>query len=189
MSPLPASIADDFLERVNDLMTNAAQPSQFDMARLDMDIRNISNIDVALSQCFRGIYHALQGDLANTTKWFNMALSVNLGNPDIYMNYAASLCRLGQHEQAIKMALEAINKGNYTAQAIHNLLLSAYYADAHDVLDEWLPKYHKLTGNPHAIVTWLQEDAEDEAEIAQLRDEIRSGPYTSLDKIRKELGL
>jgi Tfp pilus assembly protein PilF len=142
-----------------------------------------------MSQALRGIYYALQDDLVNTTKWFSMALGVCRTNPDIHMNYAASLCRLGQHEQAVKMAIESITMGNYTPQSLHNLLLSAYYADDHAVLSEWLPKYEKLAGKHHAVASWLQEDAEDEAEIRSLGDEIRNGPFTPWEQVKKELGL
>jgi len=189
MTPQPASATDNLIALVNNLMTTATPPSSFDLARLDTGIRNLKNIDAAQSQCLRGIYYALQGDLENTTKWFNMAIASEQSNPDIYMNYAASLCYLGLHAQSLKMTLESINKGNYTPQAIHNLILSAYYADDQSILDEWLPKYEKLTGKPSKIALWLQEDAEDEAEIKRLGDDIRNGPYIGLDKICKELGL
>ena len=189
MSPQPALDTDSIIEQLNDFMVRYTPPSTFELAKLDMDISRIGNVDIALSQCFRGVYYALQGDLVNTTKWFNMALSISPTNPDVYMNYSASLCRLGQHDQAIKMALEAINKGGYTPQTLHNLILSAYNAEDHALLEEWLPKYEELTGSSHAAVLWLQEDAEDEAEVARLRDEIRSGPCISLDQIRKELEL
>ena len=189
MSPQLAPETDRLIERVNTLLRRPTSPAPFELAQLDGAIRRLSNVGIAVSQCFRGIYYALQGDLANTTKWFDMALCADPANHDVYLNYAASLCRFGQYEQAVKIVFDCISRGAYTPESLDSLLLCAYYGDDHAVLDEWLPKYEKLTGKPHDAVTWLMEDAEDEVEIKELRDEIRNGPYISLDQIRKELEL
>ena len=189
MSPLPVAQTDQVVALANALSEKNTPPSSFDLARLDREIRRLADTDPAASQCFRGVYYALQGDLANTTKWFNMALSLAPNHPYVYLNYAFALNRLGQHEQAVKMALESINKGGYSPETLSNLLVYAYNADDRATLDEWLLKYAKLTGSPHEIVSWLQEDAEDEAELPAILKEAEKEGYVPLSKIKEELGL
>jgi len=188
MAPQPMPKTDAVVALINELNQGYA-PSSFDLARLDTAIRNLGNADVAASQCFRGFYHALQGDLANTTKRFSMALGMEPNNPDVYMNYATSLLRLQQHEQALKMALECIAKGGRTLDAIHTLLLCAYAADDRAALDAWLPEYAKLAGKPHDVESWLSEDAEDEAELPVILKEAENEGYISLSKLKEELGI
>ena len=189
MAPQPALKTDEIVALINELHQTIADPSPFDLARLDTAIRKLGNEDRAASQCFRGVYYALHGDLANAARWFDMALSVHPVNPDIYMNYAIALSRLEQHGQAVKMALEYVHKCGGAPDAISCLLRCAYNADDHEMLNEWLPRYEKLSGGPHEIASWIQEDAEDEAEIEYLRKESRNGPVISLDKLCKDLGL
>jgi len=188
MNPQPATEMDTVVARLNDLIGRIAPPSPFELAQLERDICRLGNVDVVESQCLFGSYHALRGDLENTVKCFDKALALNPNSSRAYTNYASSLSRLGQHEQAIKMALEGISRNN-SQESINILLLCAYYADDHAVIEKWLPKYEKLTGNPHDVAFWLQEDAEDEAYIKEHGDEIRKGPHAPWEQVKKELGL
>jgi len=189
VSSIPVAETDQLVAQANALMNKRTSPSPFELAQLDRDINRFGKADVVLYQCFRGVYYALKDDLANTTKWFDMALGANPTNHYIYRNYASSLCRLGQHEKAVIIALEGINKGDYTQESIDNLLLRAYYANNHAVLDEWLPKYEKLTDRPHDVAFWLKEDAEDELELPAIHEEAQKHGYTPWEQVKKELGL
>jgi len=189
MTPQPALKVDEIIALINELNLGISKPSPFELARLDAEIRKFGDADIAASQCFRGSYHALQGDLENTVKWFTMALSLAPDNSYVYMNYATMLNRLEQHEQAVNMALESVNKAGGTPESIDNLLVCAYCADNHAAIAAWLPEYEKLTGRPHKVALWLQEDAEDEAGIESLREESRKGASISLVQLRNELGL
>ena len=105
------------------------------------------------------------------------------------MNYAAALVRLRQYESALKVALECIGMDSRNPKAVSNLLLSAYYADDQAVIDEWLPKYEKLTGAAHEVADWLHEDTEDEAELPAILKEAEDEGYIPLDKLKEELGI
>ncbi|MDR3363232.1 MAG: hypothetical protein LBO64_10425 [Desulfovibrio sp.] len=189
MAPMPAPLADEIVEMVNNLRAKITPPSQFELARLDDAIRRLGDVDIGASQCFRGVYYALQGDEMNAVKWLDIALGLAPDKPDIYLNYSIALSRLGRKEEAVKMALAGVIKGDYTPVAISNLLLAAYYADAEAVLREWMPKYEKLTGTPHKVAIWLEEDAEDEDMVPELLEESRKGGVISLEQLCKELGL
>ena len=188
MTPQRSSELNSAVECLNELIERITPPTEFELARLDGDIRRLGNVDVVESQCLRGMYYALQGDLENTTKWFDMALRSSPDNPRIYINYASMLSRLEQHERAMELALDGVSRESSPGY-INILLLCAYYADASNVMDEWLPKYEKIAGKPHEVFFWLQEDAEDESEIAEMGDEMRKGPHTSWEDVKKELGL
>jgi tetratricopeptide (TPR) repeat protein len=190
MPPQPATIADDIIDQINKLhRAISVRPSQFELSRLDFAIKKLENVDVDASLSFRGVYYALQGDLENTQKWFELALRRSPNNPDTAVYYAMALSRLEQHEQAIDILLEHIKKYGNRVYSIDRLLMAAYFADNLAVLNEWLPKFESLTGFQHGAVAWLQDEAEDEADIATLRKDSSKGPALSLDQICKELEL
>ncbi|MDR2819697.1 MAG: hypothetical protein LBB60_04110 [Desulfovibrio sp.] len=72
---------------------------------------------------------------------------------------------------------------------ISDSLLAAYYADDQPMLKEWLPKYEELTGEKHEVAHWLEEDAEDEADLAVNGEEYRRGLSIPWEDLKKELGL
>jgi len=188
MSPLFATESSKIVEKLNALIRRIEPPSPFELAQLDRDITNLASADIIASQCFRGVYYALQGDSGNMTKWFNKAINIAPSDPYVYKNYSVALSYLREDEQAVTMALKSVGMDN-SPETIYNLVLCAYYANDLVIINEWLPKYEKLTGESHEVAIWFQEDAEDEEELEKLGDEIRSGPYISLDNLRKELGL
>ena len=189
MTPQPAAKIEEILLLFNELAQLITPPSQFELARLDTAIRNLCNVDTSLFQCFRGLYYALQGDLINTDKWFAMSICTEPTNPDIYMNYATALVQLHQYDKALKIALEGICKDSFNPKAVHNLLLSAYFADDRATIDEWLPKYEKLTGVAHEVAIWIQEDVEDDADIKSMRERDIRKSSIDLNQLCKELGL
>jgi tetratricopeptide (TPR) repeat protein len=184
-----AAQTDEIVHLVDELRWKILPLSPFEIGRLDSAIRRLGDVDIVASQCFRGVYHALRGDAPNALKWLDMALKTSPDESDIYLNYAVALSHLGRKKEAVSMSLAGISKGDYTPEAISNLLLHAYYADDISVLNEWLPKYKKLTGSPHEVAAWLEEDAEDEATTPELMEESRKGGEISLDRLCVELGL
>lgn len=188
MSPLLATETSRITEKLNALIQRIDPPSPFELAQLDRDITRLGNADIVASQCFRGVYYALQGDPVNTAKWFNMAIDIAPAGPYVYLNYSVALTYLREYEQAVTMALKCV-KMDDAPEFIHNLILCAYYADEFAIIDEWLPKYEKLTGEAHEVAIWLQEDAEDEAEIPAILEEAREKGYIPLSKVKEELGL
>jgi len=188
MSPLLATETSIIVEKLNALIQNIEPPSPFELAQLDRDIDRLANADIVASQCFRGVYYALQGDLKNVGKWFDMAINITPSDPFVYLNYAVALSYLREYEQATKMALKGVSMDS-SENAIYKLLLCAYYADDLAILDEWLPKYEKLTGEPHQVAAWLQEDAEDEAELPAIIEEARNSEPIPWERVKEELGL
>lgn len=189
MTPVPLPKTDAIVSLINKLNATWKQPSEFDLARLDRLIAQVENADTQASLSFRGVYHALRGDAANAVNWSKRALEHDPTNPDVYNNYAGALLRLGKYEEAVQVALDGINKCGMNQSVINILLHSAYYNDDQELLRRWLPEYEKLTGWPHEVAGWLEEDAEDLAELPQILAETEKEGCISLDELKRVLGL
>jgi hypothetical protein len=189
MTPVALPNTSEVSSLANQLLNKLAVPSAFELARLDYLIEKLSNVDIQTSQSFRGVYYALQGDGENALKWHKLALTHVPRHPDVYQCCAISLCYMEKYKEATNIALEGIRYTGENPLLIDLVLRGAYCSGDHDLIDYWLSRYEKLTGEKHYVATWLEEDAEDEAEMPMILEEAEREGYIPLEQVKKELGL
>ena len=154
MLPMPAPNYDEIMTLINKL-EYACSPSQFELFRLDRLIAKIEKVDRAAGLSFRASYYGIQNNFIEAEKWHLAAMAEFPEISYVYFNYAGTLTREGKHNLAIDMLLKAIS-GGADLDCILGLLQNAAWAKRMDILEEWLPKYCKLTGETLSIEQYVE---------------------------------
>ncbi|MDL2216556.1 hypothetical protein LJB81_02340 [Desulfovibrio sp. OttesenSCG-928-M14] len=189
MTPEPALKISEIIALVNKLVKIEPAPSEFELAKLDSQLRSIIDHDPVGYHSFRGVFFTLSGDYESALRHHDIALQFVPVVPDAYHIYAVSLSKMGRHRDAMHMEEKAIETGGPDIHALSGLIHNAYFANEMQVLDEWLPKFEALTGAPHEVSDWLAEDAEDIADLPAILAEAEKEGCISLYELKKELGL
>lgn len=167
MSQVPATIIPDITNLCNRLCQKAEPPSPFDLARLDDMLKKIGRVDKAAELCFRGVYYALAGNLDKSIEFHERSIKeFPEQSAMLYDNYTASMERLGELDRAIDAALTHISLAGASGASLESLLAYAYYTGRRDIITQWLPKFHSLTGRPHEIEELMRLDNGDEEDLS-----------------------
>ncbi len=156
MSPLPATKIDETLELIRRLERSGYPASDFEMARLDSLIRQLSGVDKAASLSFRGLYHRLKHDYAQAERYHEASIQEAPLLLEAYHNFAGTLAIQGKHAQVVDVLLQGFSKAGIAPNSLFSLLASAFHAGRCDVIEVWLPRYNALT-NENLTVEQLQK--------------------------------
>lgn len=189
MSPVPAPKTDELVALVNKLNKEGKYPSELELVRLRRLIDQVESVDEQAGFSFRGLYHAFKGEEENARKWSALALRNAPAVSDVYNNYACALARLEDWDGAVRMVLDGIKKCGKDMNLAKTLIAVAYHSGDHELIRSWLPEYERLAGKPHEVANWIQEDAEDEADLPEIIKEAERDGYIPWEQVKEELGL
>ena len=148
------------------------QASPDELLQLDALIRQAALEQPLIEHAFRAVYHALNEDHEASMRSHDLACEhAHPDNGYIHAAYAASLDIFGRCDEAVDAALRAVQRGE--DQFMFQLIVYAYKARRHDVLESWLPRYAVAYGREHPVEQWLREEEdgfmEDDCDACECR--------------------
>ena len=188
MMTAPLSKIDVAVALIRNISDRRTHPSGEELALLDRMVNQAAKMNELVGKSFRGAYYALAGDFEQARECHKEAIQACPQIPSVYFNYSVTLSRFKRYEEATEMALKAVVLSGGAPNHVHALLMNAYWSDAHEILERWLPFYEKTTGQPHPVAGWLEEDAQDEAEIMHMVKQVPNGRPTLIDTLKNKLG-
>ena len=138
-TPAPAPKANELIERLAQLATAPAL-DEFSLQRIDRDANALMKSDPAGAHTVLGGVAALRGDRAETRKRYRTALQIESAFATLF-NHSYSLSLLDEHEEALKVAVEALKAYpddlTLLNRAIKAALESANFEIARDLSSRW----------------------------------------------------
>ena len=162
--------------------------SEFDIARANKLIAQAGELYPALGHSFRGGLYSLMDKGAESIEEHRLAISLAPHDTVILTNYGTALLLLARYGEALDVFNKALDADGSDAETVSGAIEASYYADR-DSLANLLDAYKQLTGEPHYVVDWLEEDREDEADIQAIIAEAQEKGVVPWEQIKKELSL
>lgn len=188
MMTAPLSKIDVAVSLIRNLSDRNTHPSGEELAMLERLVSQAAKMNELIGKSFRGAYFALAGDFEQARICHMAAIEACPQMPSVYFNYSVTLSRFKRYKEATEMALKAAVLSRGAPNHVHALLVNAYWSDDQEILENWLPFYEKTTGQPHPVTGWLKEDAEDEAEMMAMVEQVHSGRANPIEALRHKLG-
>lgn len=188
MMTAPLSKIDTAVMLIRNLTNREPHTHREDSTPLDRLASQETKLNELLGKSFRGAYFALAGDFEQAKACHLATIEACPQLPSAYFNYAVTLSHFKRYEEATEMALKAAVLSRGAPNHVHALLVNAYWSDDRKVLEKWLPFYEKTTGQTHPVVDWLKEDAEEEAKIMHVVEQVHTGRANPIETLRHKLG-
>ncbi|HEU6438517.1 MAG TPA: hypothetical protein VE028_13805 [Nitratidesulfovibrio sp.] len=186
--PVPA-IA--HLDTFNELATKASEGelSEFELAQLERVGKLLLKSSPPNGHTALGIVACLKGDIKRAIREHKASLASAPGDPTMLANYSRTLAVFEKFDEAYELMLQAVLADRTNTSLVSTLALYAYNAADMENAAKWAHEYRKLTQKPCTVEFWLDEDAEDEAELNDIKTEAESSGYTDWSLVKSELGL
>lgn len=136
---VPATKTNELIERLTDVVRSGAS-NEFEIRLIERDANKLMRSDPAGAHAVLGSVAAVHGDAEQTRDHYRIALNLD-NTPMLRYNHSVSLCLLEEHEEALKVAGEAL--AVYPSDlvlldhAIKTALESANFAKAREFCDRW----------------------------------------------------